>query len=133
MFDRALAELGIAREQAFVTNAVKHFKYEVRGKRRIHKSPTQREIAACQHWLEDEIDIVQPKLLVALGASAARSLLGRAVPVMASRGQFFVRDDGRKVLVTLHPSALLRMPPEEKDAAFKAWLNDLALLQPALA
>jgi probable DNA metabolism protein len=128
LLDRALDELGIQRGQVFVSNAVKHFKYELRGKRRIHKTPTQREAAACQHWLDDEIAMVQPRLLVALGATAARSLMGRAVPVMANRGQVLTREDGRKVLVTLHPSALLRVPSEERDTAYAAWLADLSVL-----
>ncbi|MGQ2979819.1 MAG: UdgX family uracil-DNA binding protein [Polaromonas sp.] len=131
LLDRAFDELGIERGQVFVSNAVKHFKYELRGQRRIHKTPTQREAAACQHWLDDEIAMVQPGLLVALGATAARALLGRAVPVMANRGQMFERDDGRKVLVTLHPAALLRMPVDEREAAYAAWLADLSVLSPA--
>jgi uracil-DNA glycosylase family protein len=130
LLDRALAQLGIARDKVFVANAVKHFKYEPRGKRRIHKTPTQREIAACSHWLEDEIAMVQPTLLVALGATAARSLLGKAVPVMANRGQIFEREDGRKVLVTLHPSALLRVPQPEYEQAYRDWLQDLSRINP---
>lgn len=122
---RALEAAGIPREETFVSNAVKHFKFELRGKRRIHKSPTQREIAACHHWLEDEIALVQPRALVALGASAARSLLGRAVPVTANRGQWLPREDGLQVLVTLHPSALLRVDPEQREAAFEAFVLDL--------
>jgi DNA polymerase len=84
---RALEQVGIPREKVFVSNAVKHFKFELRGKRRIHKSPSQREAAACLHWLEDEIALVNPKAIVALGSTAARSLAGRAVPVMAERGK----------------------------------------------
>jgi uracil-DNA glycosylase family protein len=126
---RALEAAGIPREQTFVSNAVKHFKYELRGKRRIHKSPTQREVAACHHWLEDEIALVQPKALVALGATAARSLLGRAVPVTAERGHWLPRADGREVLVTLHPSALLRIDAEDRDAAFEAFVADLRQAQ----
>jgi probable DNA metabolism protein len=126
LFDRALHELGIDRDGVFVTNAVKHFKYELRGQRRIHKTPTQREATACEHWLDDEIALVKPRLLVALGATAARSLLGRPVPVMANRGQLLVRPDGLQVLVTLHPSALLRMPPEQRETAYAAWLEDLS-------
>lgn len=122
---RALEAAGIPREQTFVSNAVKHFKFELRGKRRIHKSPTQREIAACHHWLEDEIALVQPRALVALGASAARSLLGRALPVTANRGRWLPREDGLQVLVTLHPSALLRVDPEQREAAFEAFVLDL--------
>jgi DNA polymerase len=123
---RALEQVGIPREQVFVSNAVKHFKFELRGKRRIHKTPTQREAAACLHWLEDEIALVKPEAIVALGSTAARSLVGRAVPVMAARGQWLDREDGRPVLITLHPSALLRVPPEDRDAAFTAFTADLA-------
>jgi DNA polymerase len=122
---RALEAAGIPKDQTFVSNAVKHFKFELRGKRRIHKSPAVREIAACQHWLEDEIALVQPAALVALGSSAARSLLGRAVPVMAERGNWHPRPDGREVLVTLHPSALLRVDSEDREAAFEAFVADL--------
>lgn len=126
---RALEAAGISREQTFVSNAVKHFKFELRGKRRIHKSPTQREIAACHHWLEDEIALVRPTALCALGASAARSLMGRAVPVLANRGQWLPRPDGLEVLVTLHPSALLRVDPESRDAAFETFVEDLRQAQ----
>ena len=125
LLDRALQAIGIPRDIVFVTNAVKHFKYELRGKRRIHKSPSQREAAACLHWLEDEIALVQPKALVALGATAARSLMGRTIGVTSLRGQWLERPDGRKVLITLHPSALLRMPPEEREAAFEDFVSDL--------
>jgi uracil-DNA glycosylase len=130
LLDRALAQLGIQRDKVFVSNAVKHFKYELRGKRRIHKTPTQREIAACSHWLEDEIAMVQPTLLVALGSTAARSLMGKAVPVMANRGQILEREDGRKVLITLHPSALLRVPPPDREGAWREWLHDLSRINP---
>ena len=124
---RALAQAGIPPEDTFVSNAVKHFKFELRGKRRIHKTPTQREAAACLHWLEDEIALVRPQALVALGATAARSLLGRAVPVLAERGNWLPRADGLQVLVTLHPSALLRVQPnEDREAAFQAYVRDLA-------
>jgi uracil-DNA glycosylase len=126
---RALEAAGIPQDLTFVSNAVKHFKFELRGKRRIHKSPTQREIAACHHWLEDEIALVKPGALVALGASAARSLLGRAVPVTVNRGQWLPREDGLQVLVTLHPSALLRVDSEDREAAFEAFVADLRQAQ----
>jgi uracil-DNA glycosylase len=127
LLERALEHVGIPRTQVFVSNAVKHFKYELRGKRRIHKSPSQREVAACLHWLEDEIALIRPKAIVALGATAARSLLGRAVPVLASRGQWLPRPDGRQVLVTVHPSSLLRAASsEDRAAAFEAFTADLA-------
>jgi uracil-DNA glycosylase len=122
---RALDQAGLPPDKVFVSNAVKHFKFELRGKRRIHKTPTQREAAACLHWLEDEIGLVKPEALIALGATAARSIMGRAVPVMANRGQWLKREDGRKVLITLHPSALLRVPPEDREEAFGAFVADL--------
>lgn len=125
LLGRALEQAGIPHEAVFVSNAVKHFKFELRGKRRIHKTPTQREAAACMHWLEDEIALVRPLAIVALGATAARSLMGRAVPVMAARGRWLEREDGRQVLVTLHPSALLRVLPEDREAAFAAFTADL--------
>jgi uracil-DNA glycosylase len=126
MLAKALDEAGVPKEQCFVSNAVKHFKFELRGKRRIHKTPTQREAAACLHWLEDEIALVRPQAIVALGSTAARSLLGRAVPVMAERGQWLPREDGLPVLVTVHPSSLLRVPSEDRDAAFVLFVRDLA-------
>jgi len=126
LLGRALEQAGIPRDQVFVSNALKHFKFELRGKRRIHKTPTQREAAACLHWLEDEIAIVQPEALAALGSTAARSLMHRAVPVIAARGRWLEREDGRKVLITLHPSALLRVLPEDREEAFEAFAKDLA-------
>jgi len=125
LFARALAELGIPRDKVYVTNAVKHFKFELRGKRRIHKTPAQQEAAACLHWLESEIRLVEPEALVALGATAARQLMGSPVAVTKLRGQWLTRADGRRVLITLHPSALLRMEPADKAAAYAAWLQDL--------
>ena len=127
LFDRAVAELGWSREKLYVTNAVKHFKYELRGKRRMHKTPGQREAEACHHWLESEMELVQPRAYVALGATAARSLLGRPVAVMKERGQW-IEDaaTGRRVLVTLHPSALLRGDQLQREAAWEAWLKDLS-------
>ena len=125
LFGRALAELGIERRSVYITNAVKHFKFELRGKRRIHKTPAQQEAAACLHWLESEIGLVDPTAIVALGATAARQLMGSAVAVTKMRGQWLTRADGRRVLITLHPSALLRMEPADKEAAYAAWLTDL--------
>ncbi len=123
---RALEQAGIPRDKVFVSNAVKHFKFELRGKRRIHKTPTQREVAACHHWLDDEIAIVRPHAFVALGSTAAASLMGRKVPILSQRGEWMVREDGKKVLITLHPSALLRVLPDQREAAFAAFVKDLA-------
>ncbi|CAN5467788.1 UdgX family uracil-DNA binding protein [soil metagenome] len=126
LLDRALVQLGWPRDALYLTNAVKHFKYELRGKRRIHKTPAQSEAAACLQWLEREIELVQPQAAIALGATAARALLGRPVAVMSERGQWLQRDDGLRVLVTLHPSALLRLDAREREAAFTQWLGDLS-------
>ena len=125
MLDRALQELGWRREGLYVTNAVKHFKFEMRGKRRMHKTPGQREAMACLHWLESEIAAVRPAAIVALGAVAARSVMGRRVSVLKERGQWLEREDGIPVLLTLHPSALLRGDREQLESAFEAWLQDL--------
>jgi DNA polymerase len=125
LFDRALAQADLQRASVYVTNAVRHFKHELRGKRRIHKTPTQQEAVACRPWLDEEIALVQPRALVALGATAARSLLGRPVAVLAERGEWFGRDDGLQVLVTLHPSALLRMDDAARPAAMAAFVGDL--------
>ena len=127
LFDRALARIGLPRESVFVSNAVRHFKFELRGRRRIHKTPGQQEAAACAQWLEQEIALVRPRALVALGATAARSLLDRPVAVTKERGRWLRRDDGLAVLVTLHPSALLRMAPQEQPRAFEQFVDDMAL------
>ena len=133
LFDQAIAELGWSRERIYVSNAVKHFKFELRGKRRIHKTPTQREAAACLHWLESEIAQVKPRALLALGATAARSLMRRTVAVTRERGRWLEGPMGIPVLVTLHPSALLRGDPAEHAVAWKLWLEDLALATDKLA
>ena len=125
LFDRALADLQQPRSELFITNAVKHFKYEPRGKQRIHKTPAQTEAAACRPWLETELALVKPQAVLALGATAAASLMGRHVAVMTERGQWLLRPDGLRVLVTLHPSALLRMPQSTQASAYAAWLQDL--------
>jgi len=130
LLDRALRDLGWDRSIAYVTNAVKHFKWvpAPRGKRRMHKTPAQREADACEHWLESEIALVQPQAIVALGVTATRQLLKRPLSVMSERGHWFDRPGGPPVLVTLHPSALLRvLDPSERDIAYDAWLKDLRL------
>jgi DNA polymerase len=125
LLDRALAAAGLARDQLYLTNAVKHFKYELRGKRRVHKTPAQREIEMCRGWLERELGGLAARRLVALGGTATQALLGRAVPVNEHRGRWLPRPDGREVLVTWHPAALLRLPPAEREAAFESWVRDL--------
>jgi len=113
LLDRALEAAGIERGDAYVTNVVKHFKWEPRGKRRIHKKPSTTEMVACRPWLEAEIDVVKPDLLVALGATAAQSLLGKAFRVTEQRGKVLESDYGVPILATVHPSSLLRAPDDE--------------------
>lgn len=125
LLDAALHQLGWPRDALYLTNAVKHFKFEMRGKRRMHKTPAQQEIDICLQWLERELALVKPDAVVALGATAARTLAGRPVGVLRERGHWIKRADGLRVLITLHPSALLRGRPEERDAAFARWLEDL--------
>ncbi len=126
MLDRALLEAGVARDRLYVTNAVKHFKHEPRGKRRLHKTPVAGEVSACRWWLDQERARVAPKVVVALGATAALALLGRAVPILASRGRPFELADGAACLVTMHPSFLLRLPDEPAKAeAFGRLVDDL--------
>ncbi|WP_188519568.1 UdgX family uracil-DNA binding protein [Alsobacter metallidurans] len=126
IFDQALAQAGVGREGAYVTNAVKHFKFEPRGKRRIHKRPAAGEIHACLPWLEREVATVDPEVIVMLGASAAQAVLGRAVAVTRERGQPFRLPDGRWGVIATHPSYILRLQTEpEKDAAFAALVSDL--------
>ena len=125
LLNQALAQAGLDRGELFLTNAVRHFKHELRGKRRIHKTPGQREAAACRPWLLQEIDLVQPAALLALGATAARALLGPGVTLAEARGRWWPGPGGRPVLVTWHPAALLRLPPERKRDGWRQWLADL--------
>lgn len=127
LLDAALEEAGLDRAHIYLTNAVKHFKFEPRGKRRIHSSPSAGEISVCNWWLGQELELVRPRLVVALGASAARGLFGRAMPVGKSRGQELVLPDGTQARVTVHPSYLLRLPdPDAARAARADFVADLA-------
>jgi DNA polymerase len=112
LLDRALAEAGIDRAAVYVTNVVKHFKWEPRGKRRIHKKPSAREIAACRPWLDTEIALVKPRAIVCLGATAAQALLGRQFKVTAHRGELIPSPLAPLVLATVHPSSILRAPDD---------------------
>lgn len=113
LFDAALEEAGVDRTRTYVTNAVKHFKFRLRGKRRLHSRPDGGEIKACRWWLEQELELIRPTLTVALGATAARSLFGRVVTITSLRGTPQRLPDGSECWVTVHPSALLRMPGEQ--------------------
>jgi DNA polymerase len=129
MFDRALAEAGLDRTRAYVTNAVKHFKFTPRGKRRIHNKPDTQEIERCRWWLEQELTLVAPRLVVALGASAARALTGRDVTIARTRGRLMEFPGGRAGLITVHPSYLLRLPdPAAQKAEYARFVADLRLV-----
>ena len=128
IMDRALEEAGIDRKEVYVTNAVKHFKWEPRGKRRIHKKPNAREIAACRPWLEAELRVVKPALVVAMGATAAQTLFGPGFRVTHERGKILSSKLAPKVLATVHPSSLLRQPDEEsRHREFKHFVSDLRI------
>jgi uracil-DNA glycosylase len=128
MFDRALEEAGIDRERVYVTNAVKHFKFEPRGKRRLHKKPNAHEIDRCRWWLDREITAIEPRLAVALGATAARGLLSRAVTIARVRGDFITLRDGIEAFVTVHPSSLLRAPDEARAQEYAKFVHDMRLI-----
>jgi uracil-DNA glycosylase len=126
MLDRALEEAGMDRKSVYVTNAVKHFKFEPRGKRRLHVKPSATEIQACNWWLEQELRLVSPKLVIALGATAARALLGRVVTIAQTRGTPQALNDTTSVWVTIHPSFLLRIPDEaRRHAEYKRFVDEL--------
>ena len=130
MFNRALGEAGVDRARVYVTNAVKHFKYEPRGKFRLHKKPDAGEIKACRWWLDLERSFLKPKLIVAMGASAGQGLLGRVVRVNAERGRPMVMPDGAPIFLTVHPSYLLRLPdPEAKALEYRRFVGDLVAIR----
>lgn len=125
LLHRALADAGVPRQEVYLTNAVKHFKWATRGKRRIHEKPSAREMAACAHWLQAELAVVDPAVVVALGATAGRALLGPGFRVGQARGRT-LELDGRPVVATTHPSAVLRArPAEARDAAYQGLVADL--------
>ena len=126
VLDQALADAGIERTETYVTNAVKHFKHEMRGKRRLHKRPNNYEIERCKIWLDTERDLVKPSTVIALGVTAARSLTGKTLTIAKVRKTPLTLADGTKLVVTVHPSALLRIEDEaDKHAAYRAFVADL--------
>ncbi len=134
ILDRALEEAGIKRDEVYVTNTVKHFKWEPRGKRRIHQKPTSREIAACRPWLEAELRLVKPKLLVCLGATAAQAIFCPAFRFTRERGKVLPSEFAPKVVATVHPSSLLRQPDEESRAReYALFVDDLYVALKAAA
>jgi uracil-DNA glycosylase len=129
LFDNALGAAGIDRKQTYVTNVVKHFKWEPRGKRRIHKKPNSMEIAACRPWLETEIALVKPDVIVALGATAAQALLGPQFRVTKQRGEFIPSTLAPYVMATVHPSSILRAPDDEtRQLELRRFIDDLKKL-----
>ena len=133
LFDGALEEAGIDRKQTYVTNVVKHFKWEPRGKRRIHKKPNAQEINACRPWLEAEIALMKPQVIVALGATAAQALLGAQFRVTKQRGEFLESTLAPYVMATVHPSSILRAPDDEtRRVEYRAFVDDLKTLSDKL-
>ncbi|MDQ3680356.1 MAG: UdgX family uracil-DNA binding protein [Actinomycetota bacterium] len=129
LLDRALEEAGIDRRQAYVTNVVKHFKWRPAGKRRLHQKPGAEEIRSCRPWLDSEIDIVGPAVVVCLGATAAQALLGTGFRVTRQRGQFVAWERPARILATVHPSSILRAPDEEsRSTEMEAFVADLAVV-----
>ncbi len=127
LLDRALADAGIDRNLTYVTNAVKHFKWQPRGKRRIHQKPNATEVSACKPWLIAEVAVVQPKLIVLLGATAAQAVLGSSFRVTQHRGEVIQTDQGWTVTATVHPSSILRAPDDDtRQLEFKHFVEDLA-------
>jgi uracil-DNA glycosylase family protein len=135
LLQQALDEAGLPREELYVTNAVKHFRYELRGKRRIHQTPELGHVTACRPWLVAELSLVDPELVVVLGATAAKSLLGKDFRVTQHRGELLRLDSvvgGRTFLPTVHPSSILRGPAEEREANLAAFVADLRVAADAL-
>jgi DNA polymerase len=133
VFDKALAAAGIDRQAVYVTNAVKHFKFEERGKARLHKRPRPGEVRACAPWLRAELDVIHPEVLVLLGSTAAQSLLGASFRVTQQRGEPIPSELAKVVIATVHPSSILRAPDSEaREAAFASLVSDLKLVAKAL-
>ena len=125
LLDKALEDAGIDRSQVYITNVVKHFKWQARGKRRIHQKPNWSEIAACRPWLEAELEVIEPRVLVCLGATAAQALLGRDFRVSRQRGELVESELAENVLATVHPSSILRADEETREAEYGELVRDL--------
>jgi uracil-DNA glycosylase len=129
LFNRALVEAGIDRERCYVTNTVKHFKWRPQGKRRLHEKPNAKEVDACLPWLAAELEVVRPKVLVCLGATAGQALLGKSFRVTRDRGKWLESPMAERVFATIHPSAILRMPDRAtQDAEYTAFVDDLKIV-----
>jgi uracil-DNA glycosylase family protein len=128
VLDQALDQAGIERAAAYATNAVKHFKFEERGKRRIHKTPTRTEVVSCRPWLDAELDAIHPEVVVLLGATAAKAIMGPSFRVTVDRGRDLDSDVAEHVVATIHPSQVLRVPPEDRDRALAGLVADLRVV-----
>jgi uracil-DNA glycosylase len=134
VLDRGLEDAGIERGTVYVTNAVKHFKFLQRGKFRLHQKPVTPEIRACRPWFERELDLVQPRLVVAMGATAVQSVFGKAMPIGKNRGRVMEILGGASALITVHPSYLLRIPePDKKEEEYRRFVEDLQLARKTIA
>ena len=132
ILDDALQAVGIDRSKCYLTNAVKHFKWKPRGKRRIHEKPSSREIAACRPWLSAELRVLQPEIIVCLGATAARSTFGKGLPILKNRGRWMSSVFSSKTLITVHPSSVLRAPDQAaKEKAYADFVADLSVVAKA--
>jgi DNA polymerase len=130
LFDKALAEARLPREAVYVTNAVKHFKWTPQGKRRKHQKPLMSEVMACKPWLEAELEIVQPKIVVCMGATAAQSVLGKPVLITKERGKFINSNAGFAAFITVHPSAIYRHPSkEEQEKEYRRLVTEMKMVQ----
>jgi len=125
LFDEALESAGIDRGSVYVTNAVKHFKWQARGKRRIHQKPNWSEITACRPWLDAELEVIEPRVLVCLGATAAQALLGRDFRVSRQRGELVESELAEKVIATVHPSSILRADEATREQEYRELVRDL--------
>jgi len=133
LLDRALVDSGIDREEVYITNAVKHFKWLPRGKRRLHQKPNGREIAACRPWLVAELEAIEPRVLVCLGATAARAVLGKITKISEHRGELLESDLGSRIVVTVHPSSILRIEDSDmRKVAMRHFIDDLRTARRAL-
>jgi uracil-DNA glycosylase len=130
LLNKALAEAGIPRDEVYVTNAVKHFKWIWRGKRRLHQKPSIRQVMACRPWLEAELEVVRPKIVVCLGATAAQSVLARPVLITKARGKFIESDSDRIIFITIHPSAIYRhREKEEQEKEYRRFVSEMKQVQ----
>jgi uracil-DNA glycosylase len=134
VLNKALEEAAVDRDKVYVTNAVKHFKFLLRGKFRLHQKPVTPEIRACRPWFERELDLVQPRLVVAMGATAVQSVFGKAMPIGRNRGRVMEMPGGIRAIITMHPSYLLRIPePDRKEEEYRRFVEDLRLARETAA